>query len=166
MSNEDASLLNDLITSTFEYGTFSRPFSNKLILNQLGCPDYSKNQIITISPTTLVFKNVGSTARDNLCIERNFLSWLRLSLTLILVGMAYYLRFEMIIPIIPTSRHFSLFGLFLIFFGNFVLLWALLNYFQFQHKLDKYLLVENGVLQFSIAGITGIAILMAFIIDV
>jgi hypothetical protein len=86
-----------------------------------------------------------------------------LSTTLVLVGIAYYLHFE-IIPL-PTFNHANILGLFLIFLGNFTLLFALLNYFQFQHMLDRYLVVEHGVLQFIVAGIVGITIIAAFIVD-
>lgn len=51
------------------------------------------------------------------------------------------------------------------FLGNFTLLWALLNYLQFQHMLDRYLIVENGILQFMVAGTVGVTIIAAFIVD-
>ncbi|GBC07976.1 hypothetical protein RclHR1_07830003 [Rhizophagus clarus] len=167
MSKNDISLLNNLKRATNRYGTFSGSSSNKLNLEdqtllERGHDHSRKPQ--TIFPTTLVVKNVGSTARDNFSIERNFLSWLRLSTTLVLVGLAYYLHFE-IIPLPTSSSHSNILGLFLIFLGNFTLLWALLNYLQFQHMLDRYLIVENGTLQFMVVGTIGIAIVMAFIFD-
>ncbi|CAB4424880.1 unnamed protein product [Rhizophagus irregularis] len=168
MSNDDTALLNDLIKVTNRYGTFSRSSSSVSELNLESqallerSHDHS-NKPHSFFPTTIVVKNVGSTARDNLSLERNFLSWLRLSTTLVLVGIAYYFHFE-IIPL-PTSNHSNILGLFLMFLGNFTLLWALLNYLQFQHMLDRYLIVENGILQFMVAGTVGVAIIAAFIID-
>ncbi|GBC23941.2 hypothetical protein GLOIN_2v1672638 [Rhizophagus irregularis DAOM 181602=DAOM 197198] len=55
-------------------------------------------------PTTLVVKNDGSTARDNCSIERNFLSWLRLSVALGFIGISYYFRFDIISPALPSEN--------------------------------------------------------------
>jgi hypothetical protein len=69
MSNDDISLLNDLRAATSKYGTFSESSSssglsleNQLLLESNH--DRSK-KASTFSPTTLVVRNVGSTARDN-----------------------------------------------------------------------------------------------------
>ncbi|RGB35414.1 hypothetical protein C1646_814721 [Rhizophagus diaphanus] len=165
MSNDDTALFNDLIKATNRYGTFSRSssFVSELNLESQALfersHDYS-NKPHSFFPTTIVVKNVGSIARDNLSLERNFLSWLRLSTTLVLVGIAYYFHLPL-----PTSNHSNILGLFLMFLGNFTLLWALLNYLQFQHMLDRYLIVENGILQFMVAGTVGVAIIAAFIVD-
>ncbi|PKK71504.1 hypothetical protein RhiirC2_849111 [Rhizophagus irregularis] len=139
MSNDDTALLNDLIKVTNRYGTFSRSSSSVSELNLESqallerSHDHS-NKPHSFFPTTIVVKNVGSTARDNLCNIR-----------------------EELFIMVTVINNFS--------FRNFTLLWALLNYLQFQHMLDRYLIVENGILQFMVAGTVGVAIIAAFIVD-
>src|SRR3954452_23763992 len=107
-----------------------------------------------------------------LAIERNFLSWLRFSLALVLVGMSYYLRFEIIPPASPTANeegdYFStILGLLFIFLGSFVLIWALFNYFQFQQMLAKrYTTVQHEGFHFSVAAFVGLTIFMACIFNI
>lgn len=70
MSNDDVSLLNDLIKAPNRYGTFSGSSASELNLESqvlLERSHDSSNKPHSFFPTTFVTKNVGSTARDNLC---------------------------------------------------------------------------------------------------
>jgi len=111
-----------------------------------------------------------------LAIERTFLGWLRLAMILVLVGMSYFFRLEIIappapsvpssVPPYPYETYEKPLGLFLIILGHFVLLWALFNYFQFQNKLaSRRTVVEHGKLAFSVAALVGISLSLALILD-
>ncbi|RGB23313.1 hypothetical protein C1646_822171 [Rhizophagus diaphanus] len=124
-------------------------------------------------PTTLVVKNDGSTARDNCSIERNFLSWLRLSVALGFIGISYYFRLDIILPALPSENEkdqysYSIFlGPFFICLGIFVLIWALFNYFHFQKMLaERYIAVQHETIHFSVAALVGLAISMACIFNI
>ncbi|CAG8521484.1 10508_t:CDS:2 [Funneliformis mosseae] len=183
--NEDkVSLLNDDITRTSDYGTFNEQPSiiNELQKNSQQSTKLECGQSCFInpiagcaklcgsipSPTTLVVKNSGSTARDNCSIERTFLSWLRMSTTLVLLGMSYFLRFDIFSqPSANENSYSKLLGLFLIGLGFTVLIWALCNYFQFQRLYaSRYAFIENGVLSFSIAALVGATIFLLLVCDI
>jgi len=89
--------------------------------------------------------------------------------------MSYYLRFEITSPAIPSeneekveSDYFStMLGLFFIFLGSFVLIWALFNYFQFQQMLAKrYTNVQHEGFHFLVAAFVGLTIFMACIFNI
>ncbi|RIA94541.1 hypothetical protein C1645_734691 [Glomus cerebriforme] len=175
--NTSNSLLNDVVTSTNGYGTFSEQTQKNPAQLECGQKCF-RNPIADCTffkisyPTTLVIKNDGSTARDNCSIERNFLSWLRLSLALVVVGMSYYLRFEIIPPpAFPTESggdsSSTLLGLFFIFLGISILIWALFNYFVFQQMLaDRCAVVEHGIIHFFVAAFVGLTIFMASVYNI
>ena len=101
------------------------------------------------------------------------MSWLRLSLALVLIGISYYLRFEIIPPALPSEKeeegdHLStMLGLFFIFLGTFVLIWALFTYFQFQQMLaNRYTTVQHEGFHFSVATLIGLTILMSCIFNI
>ncbi|CAB5186606.1 unnamed protein product [Rhizophagus irregularis] len=96
-------------------------------------------------PTTLVVKNDGSTARDNCSIERNFLSWLRLSVALGFIGISYYFRFDIISPALPSENEKT----------NILIRFS-----------ERYIAVQHETIHFSVAALVGLAISMACIFNI
>ncbi|CAI2171114.1 11091_t:CDS:2 [Funneliformis geosporum] len=183
-------LNNDDITRTNRYGTFDEQSSiiselqknsqqnilsashNKLECGQscfinpiAGCAKLCGS---IPSPTTLVVKNNGSTARDNFSIERTFLSWLRISTGLVLLGMSFFLRFDTFSQPSVNEDHYSKpLGIFLIGLGFIVLIWALCNYFQFQQLYaSRHAFVDNGALSFLVASLVGATIFLLLAINI
>ena len=100
------------------------------------------------------------------------MSWLRISLGMLLVGMSYYLRLEIIPPPVPAENdegdnYSSVLGVFFIFLGVFVLIWALFNYLQFQRMLtDRNMNVQHESYHFSVVAFIGFVIFMACIYNI
>ena len=106
----------------------------------------------------------------SLAIERNFLSWLRFSVALVVAGMPYCLRLKTVFP--PKEDkdqhpYSVLPGLFYIFLGIFVLIWALFNYFKFQKMLaERQMSVQHETIHFFVAAFVGFTIFMECIFSI
>jgi len=92
---------------------------------------------------------------------------------LVFVGMSYYFRFEVILPAFPSENeevqysYSILLGLFFIFLGISVLIWALFNYFQFQQMLaERYMTIQHETIHFSVAAFVGFTIFIACIFNI
>ncbi|CAG8543943.1 7306_t:CDS:2 [Ambispora leptoticha] len=126
-----------------------------------------------VFPTTLYLKNDASTARDNFSIERNFLSWLRISTSFNLIGLSIYFRFHLIPPpaqdeIARLENQYSKpIGMMFIVCGLFLLCWAVWQYFGFQRMLaTRVMRVENSRLNFCIAFFVGLLIFSALVVNI
>ncbi|CAG8753662.1 23909_t:CDS:2, partial [Cetraspora pellucida] len=179
----DSLLHNNIISR--KYGTISEQTFTKhvteenalkqqsLCVSQLECGKQnsiaftSNCSILESCSAALVVNNDGSTARDNFALERTFLSWLRASAALMLTGFSIYSRLQLIPQsTTPFYEDPHPIGILLIFSGVFVLIWAVVNYFQFQIMLKKKIaVVENGKVNFFVIAIIGTLIFMALFIN-
>ncbi|CAG8510020.1 7225_t:CDS:2 [Paraglomus occultum] len=119
-----------------------------------------------ICGTSLILRNEVSVARDMLSLERTFLSYLRLSMSIMLTGAS--LTFQSPIPVIsvppetyaldslsPESSMKPL-SISLILIGMILLVWAVAQYFRFTAKIaNRVLVVENTWTNFLVVFIIG-----------
>jgi len=89
---------------------------------------------------------------------------------LVLVGLSYYFRLEIIVSAFPSeneSLYLTLLGLLFIFLGFSVLIWALYNYFHFQLMLaERWMTIKHEAIHFSVAAFVGFKIFTACIFNI
>ncbi|KAA8908368.1 hypothetical protein FN846DRAFT_945649 [Sphaerosporella brunnea] len=124
--------------------------------------------LILASPfiSSLVFENEASDARDHCANERNFLSWLRLSIYMCIVSVAIILSFQLKSEPSTAERRMAL-PLGLIFWAlSLVCLGAgLANYLQTIQKYSRRAaLVQSGTKTQAVFFVVSIAIVGACVI--
>ncbi|KAL1925252.1 uncharacterized protein VTP21DRAFT_135 [Calcarisporiella thermophila] len=120
--------------------------------------------------TSHVIPNTGSTCRDHLANERTFLSWLRVSVLLMLVGisMISHVHFGTLHITFSRSTQGALpMGSVLCGLGCLALLTSVLFYFRIQYLyVNKRGFVEHGQWSFLLAFLIGLAITAATILAI
>ncbi|KAF8425713.1 hypothetical protein EV426DRAFT_596264 [Tirmania nivea] len=127
-------------SSYSDYGTFG---PKPVLVSELDehCPIFTAP---FISP--LVFENAASDARDHCANERNFLSWLRLSIYLAIIAMAIVLSFQLRTPASAHERRLALpLGLIFWIMAVLCLFTGLGNYLKTVERYRvKRALVQSG----------------------
>ncbi|KAL1918792.1 uncharacterized protein VTP21DRAFT_2814 [Calcarisporiella thermophila] len=117
----------------------------------------------------LVLKNTESTARDHMANERTFLSWLELTMALVILGLTLVFPLPIQVEdwkhytpnLISSSLGISFCGV-----GFIALVGALLKYFKNQNHLVKQGFVEHGRKSFFIAYAIAFILAMAMVITI
>nr|CAG8498580.1 4308_t:CDS:2 [Entrophospora candida] len=163
------------------YGTFNNHDPDKPFHTSLESDD--KNVIETfkqsfqIFPTTIIIKNAGSMARDQLSIQRTFLNFLKTGLSLFLVGASFLIHFHIdggdssenqnsddnlfniSISFFSSSMQHNAIGLGFIFLAFYVITWATINYLKFQKMLiNSVTIIQHD--EFNILAVIAMGLLI------